>query len=146
MTRTAPHRPALIIDAAPSWPLTLAWDLSAVAGRALPGSRPGDHPVAIELAIEPAIEPVMGPVARGRSAAIVAAAVLGSGRRVELLARTGIPASWIRECGFEHVDIEGIVSCTAACSDRDRPIFVRCPLLAELGIPAGSYSLRADDA
>lgn len=138
MTRTAPHRPALLIDAAPSWPLTLAWDLSVVAGRTLPGGRHADHPVAIELAIEPG--------ARGRSAAIVAAAVLGSGRRVELHASTGIPASWIREGGFEHVDVEGIVSCTTVCRERGRPIFVRCPLLAELGIPAGSYSLRADDA
>jgi len=146
MTRTAPHRPALLIDAAPSWPLTLAWDLSVVAGRTLPGGRHADHPVAIELTIEPVIEPVRGPDARGRSAAIVAAAVLGSGRRVELHARTGTPASWIRESGFEHVDVEGIVSCTTACRERGRPIFVRCPLLAELGIPAGSYSLRADDA
>jgi len=134
MTGTAIHPARLVPGAAQAWGLTLAWDLSVVAGRALPCARIGDHAVAIELKITP--------TGRGRRASARLSARLRSGDRVELRTLSDLPARWLREPGCEHVDVEGVVSCTCARGGHPTPVFARCPLLAQVGIPAGSYSLR----
>lgn len=133
MTRTATH--PLVIDAAPAWALTLAWDLSAKAGRALAErvGAEGDTAVAVELSVEPA-DP--------GQASVRLLLVLSSGARRELRAAAGVRALWRREPDFEHFDAPGVVQCTARRGDETTLIYARCPWLAQAGVPAGSYSLR----
>jgi hypothetical protein len=136
MTRTAPHPVSLVIDPAPAprWAMALVWDLSARAGAALAGATQPDHPVAIELAVEPTEDPDI--------ATIRLSTIGRAGDRVEIRSLVGMPARWCREASFDHVDIEGVVSCTFRASDPPEPVYARCPLLGAIGIPAGSYSLR----
>ncbi|MFG0260399.1 MAG: hypothetical protein ACF8LK_08620 [Phycisphaerales bacterium JB041] len=146
MTRTAsspvrvdcPRQPV-----APStqqaWTVTLVWDLAERVCRRLdtgaPEAAPADPPVAVELVSTPAATP-------GR-ANVVLDLLLRSGARQELVRRTDLPAAWLPERDFRHLDIEGVMACTFEMTDPPRPIFARCELLEEAGIPAGSYALRS---
>ena len=165
MTRTAPQPVRLVPsledaqyaatkqppESVQPWGATLCWDLAARAGAGLTphghSGHPPDHAVAIELTIEPMFE--------SHRAAVRVNALLHSGNRIELRHLVGTNTRWSSEAGFDHIDIEGAVSCTFRASDRiptpptsptSRPIYARCPLLAALGIPGGAYSLRTDHA
>ena len=131
MTRTA-SKP-LIIDAAPAWGLTLAWEVSAKAGRGLASGlgRGGERVSLVELALEPT---------GGRAARAVLTAVLASGERAVMREAEGA-ALWRREAAHEHVDVPGVLSYTARRDAGVTPTYVRCPLLAQCGVPAGAYSL-----
>lgn len=143
MTRTAPTPvridcAAQLSSGAHPRPVTLVWDLSSrVCARFAASFEPGtptDLPVAVELLITPEGEK--------QRASVSLRFVLGSGARRELIARIGVPSRWLYESGFEHLDTEGIVSCTFRSTDTSRPVLARCLLFEQAGIPAGSYSLR----
>ncbi|MDQ7012961.1 MAG: hypothetical protein Q9O74_03585 [Planctomycetota bacterium] len=132
---------------AQAWPVALVWDLAsrvclrcaADNGTDTPNGTPNGTPADIPVAIEVLITPD-----EGKSCATVSLCfVLNSGARHELETRSGVRAVWLREDGFEHLDAEGVVSCTFRTADTSRPVFARCPLLEQAGIPAGSYSLRS---
>ncbi len=140
MTRTA-STPVRIDCAARSsshaqaWPVALVWDLASRVCQRHATAGQADTPVAVELLVTPNGEP--------SCATATLRLVLRSGARRELKARSGVRAVWLREDGFEHLDAEGVVSCTFRTADTSRPVFARCPLLEQAGIPAGSYSLRS---
>ena len=147
MTRTAsspvrvdcPRQPV-----APStqqtWTVTLVWDLAERVRRRLDANTdtPTDTPVAVELVAAPNDDPTGDPTRANVSLDLL----LRSGARRELARRADLPASWLAERDFRHLDIEGVFACTFQVSNPDRPVYARCSLLEEAGIPAGSYSLR----
>lgn len=121
--------------------VTLCWDLAtrAGAGLALNGhtqhnaDNTPDHAVAIELTIDP--------TATSDLSTVRLHAVLHSGERATLRTLEAVRTRRLCEAGFVHVDIEGVIACTFRAGDTTRPIYARCPLLAAMGIPAGSYSM-----
>lgn len=135
MTRTAPQPMSLLVgpEPTPPWEVALVWDLSARAGAAL-GAPAADPPGALELAIAPTDD--------DRLATVRLSTLRRTGKRAEIRTLVGARTRWLREAGFDHVDVEGVVSCTFRADAPTGPIFARCPLLESLGIPAGSYSLR----
>lgn len=130
-------------EAAPvAWAVTLVWDLAERVCRRLDANTkagtPADPPVAVELVATPTDEP--------RRADVSLDLLLRSGARRELVRRTDLPAAWLPEGHFRHLDIDGVMACTFEVSRPTRPVFARCDLLDAVGIPAGSYALRRGDA
>lgn len=144
MTRTvsSPIRVECPPDAPVSWAVTLVWDLAERVCRRLDAGTangtPADPPVAVELAATPMDDSLR--------ACVSLDLLLRSGARRELVRRTDLPAAWVPERDFRHLDIGGVMACTFEVSNPSRPVFARCELLEEVGIPAGSYALRSADA
>jgi hypothetical protein len=136
MTSTARQPVSLVLDGAPAWAVSVAWELSAKAGRGLAErlGRAGEQVAVVEFTLEPA---------GARSGRAVLWAVLRSGERVELRRTSGVKTLWRREAEYEHADAPGVLSYTARRGPPASVSFVRCPWLAECGVPAGSYSVRS---
>lgn len=132
---SAARQPRLVSLEVPARAVELIWDLSARAGRALAIRREVADPAIVGVAVR------LSRLAGGR-VDVVTEALTASGDRCVLLGPGQPRARWLREGAFEHLDVEDVLACTLRHESHTSALFARCPLLARLGIPPGSYSLR----
>ncbi|MBK7406541.1 MAG: hypothetical protein IPJ41_18580 [Phycisphaerales bacterium] len=136
MTRTSARQPVCVPVVAAARSIELVWDLSTRAGAALARATGLPEPTVCGVAVR------LSRTAEEGNVAVLIDAITPSGERRPLRDPAVTPARWLREGAFEHLDAEGILTCTLRHESRASALYARCPLLAGLGVPAGAYSLR----